>query len=416
MPDFQYTAREMSGQQVTGVLTASSRKDALSALAGRNLFPLQMEVTAETTRDRKRIGQRVPARHLAVFYNQLSDLLRSGVPLLRSLDLLEKQTVHHTLQLIIQDVREQVAEGTRLAEAMRRHPRVFGELAVSMIRAGEEGSFLEDVLRRIAKFTEHQQELKNRVVGAMVYPAFLLVAMTAVVIAMLAWFVPRFEPIFQRMSEQHTLPWATTALMSVSHVVQENWALGAVIVLGLGYGVFAWFKTERGRLRFDRLRLSDVRLPSFRRSQGLVLLPVGSIMRSLAIARFCRILGTLLRNGVPILPSLRIAKDATGNVVLSEAIGAAAEYISEGKSLANPLSTSGEFPEEIVEMIAVGEEANNLEQVLIEIADSLERRTNRLLDMLVRMLEPLLLTVMAGVVLFVVVALLLPILQSSTIL
>lgn len=400
MPDFQYTARELSGQQVTGVLSAPSKRDALSTLATQQLFPVRVE-QAEEAGERQTRNRRVASRHLVAFYTQLADLLQSGVPLLRSLELLEKQSVNPTLKLVVQSVREHVAEGNRLAGAMRQHPHVFSELAVSMVRAGEEGSFLEDVLKRIAAFTEHQQELKSRVVGTMIYPAFLMVAMTTVVTLMLIFFVPKFEPVFEQLSRDNQLPWATTWLMSMSEFTQQYWIILGILFAVGGYALFSWLKTDDGREKLDLFRI---------RAYGL-----GPVIRSLAIARFCRILGTLLRNGVPILQSLNIAKDATGNVILSRAIGAAAENISEGKSLAAPLAGSKQFPEDVVEMIAVGEEANNLEQVLIDIADSMERRTNRLLDIFVRMLEPVLLTVMAGVVLFVVVALLLPILQSSSI-
>jgi len=402
MPEFAYIAREISGQQIAGVLDAASRQDALGALATQQLFPIHVEASESAGARQKRIGRRVGGRHLVVFYTQLADLLRSGVPLLRSLELLQRQTSHATLKLVIEDIRAHVADGHPLAEALEQHPRVFWELAVSMVRAGEEGGFLEDVLKRIAAFTEHQQELKNRVVGAMVYPAFLLVAMTLVVAGMLTFFVPKFQPIFARLSERGQLPWATTLLMSLSRFAQQYWLLMLVVLGAAGGGLVVWVKSEEGRTKLDELRIR--------------LFGVGPIVRSLAIARFCRILGTLLNNGVPILQSLRIAKDATGNVVLSRAIGAAADNISEGRSLAQPLAASGQFPEEVVEIISVGEEANNLEQVLIDVADSMERRTNRLLDMFVRLLEPLLLTVMAGIVLFVVVALLYPILQSSSIL
>lgn len=399
MPDFAYTARELSGQNVSGVLTAASKQDALSALAAKQLFPIHVAPTDSVEDRKKQFARRVSGRHLVVFYMQLSDLLRSGVPLLRSLELLERQTHNATLRLVLQDVREHVAEGTRLADAMHHHERTFGELAVSMVRAGEEGGFVEDVLARIASFTEHQQELKNRVVGAMVYPAFLTVAMVLIVTGMLVFFVPRFEQVFKQQTAKGELPWATSALLALSEFAQQYWLLGLVAVAGGAYLLVRWLQTEQGRLRVDQFRI---------RAWGL-----GPIVRSLAIARFCRILGTLLHNGIPILQSMRIAKDATGNVVIGAAIGEAAENVSEGKSLAGPLAASRQFPEDVVEMIAVGEEANNLEQVLINIADNMERRTNRLLDMAVRMLEPLLLTVMAGVVLFVVVALLLPILKST---
>lgn len=401
MPDYQYIARAAAGGQVSGVLSAATEQEALQLLAAQSLFPVRVDVRQETVH-KKSSGKRVPPRHLAVFYTQLADLLKAGVPLLRSLELLENKLGHQGLRLVVRDVRERVQEGTPLAEAMRHHQRVFSELAVSMVRAGEEGAFMEDVLKRIAAFTEHQESLKSRVVGAMIYPVFLLVMGTTIVVLMLAFFVPKFAPIFERMAARGDLPWATTTLMSLSDFVRGYWFFG-VVALGIAvYGLVRTFRDEAGRVRLDRLRL---------KAWG-----VGPIIRSLALARFCRILGTLLRNGVPILQSLNIARDATGNKVLSDAIGTAAASVSTGKSLARPLSASGQFPDEIVEMISVGEEANNLDQVLIDVADNLERNTNRLLEMFVRMLEPLMLTVMAGVVLFVVVALLLPIMKSSTIL
>jgi general secretion pathway protein F/type IV pilus assembly protein PilC len=345
------------------------------------------------------VRRRVRARHLSVFYGQLADLLKSGVPLLRSLELLEKQSTNPALQSVLGEVRADVADGTRLYDAMRQHPKAFNELVVSMVRAGEEGGFLEDVLKRVAAFTDHQEEIKGRVIGAMVYPMFLLVFGTGIVWALLVWFVPKFSGIFDRMASQGELPWATTTLLGFSVTAQTYWLLVLVLIVAAFAGGKYYMSTEAGRYRIDQFRL---------KCYGL-----RRIVRSLALARFCRVLGTLLRNGVPILESLRIAKDATGNRVLSAAVNRAADNVSSGKSLARPLAASGEFPEEIVEMISVGEEANNLEQVLIDIAENLERRTNRELDLAVRMLEPLLLLVMAAVVLFVVAALLLPILQLS---
>ena len=401
MPEFQYVARAMSGQEVKGLLTAGSETEVVSTLSTRQLFPIHIEL-AESAQGQARFrGRRVRARDLAAFYAQLADLLNSGVPLLRSLELLDKQSRNQSLKLVLQDVREEVAEGTRLAEALRQHPRVFNELAVSMVRAGEEGSFLEDVLKRIAAFTEHQEDLKARVIGAMVYPLFLVVFGMAVVVMMMVWFVPKFQPIFDRMSERGDLPWATTAVINISTFLSDwGWAIGTCGVIAI---VVAWLyrESDEARTTFDRFRLA---------APGL-----GKIYRSLAIARFCRILGTLLKNGVPILQSLKISKDATGNRILSEAIGAASENISAGKALAEPLRGSGQFPEETVEMIAVAEEANNLEQVLVDIADGMERRTYRYLELFIRMLEPAMLLLMAVIVLFVLLGLLLPVLQSSSI-
>ncbi|MFO1094695.1 MAG: type II secretion system F family protein [Planctomycetaceae bacterium] len=403
MPDFSYIARELTGRQVTGMVSASSQQDALALLSSRQLFPVKVAPAVPDAPAHQRLlgPRRIRARQLAVFYSQLADLLKSGVPLLRSLELLEEQTANSSFQQVLQDVREQVADGSRLHEALARHRKVFGELVLSMVRAGEEGGFVEEVLKRTAAFTDHQEDLKGRVVGAMVYPIFLSVFGSGVVAVLLIKFVPRFEKtVFANLAQRGELPWATTTLLSMSNFTQKYWILIALALAAAVFGLRKWLETEPGRWRADQLRL---------RAYG-----VGRIVRSLAVARFCRVLGTLLHNGVPILQSLRIAKDATGNVVLSQAIADAAENISEGKSLAKPLGQSGHFPRDIVEMIAVGEEANNLEQVLVDIADNLERRTGRELDLSVRLLEPLMLVAMAGVVLFVVMALLLPILQSSS--
>jgi general secretion pathway protein F/type IV pilus assembly protein PilC len=329
----------------------------------------------------------------------LSDLLRSGVPLLRSLELLERQASHAGLKTVLRDLREKVADGTRLADSMRLHQDVFSELAVSMVRAGEEGAFLEDVLKQVADFTEHQQELKGRVVGAMAYPIFLLVAGIGVVSAMLIWFVPKFAPVFERMAERDELPWATTTLMALSEYAGSYGLVTLLVAVGLFWLLKQRLSTEEGLRRWHSIALKTPAL--------------GPVFRALAVARFCRILGTLLKNGVPILQSLRIAKDATGNRVLTDAIGAAADSVSAGKSLASPLAASQQFPPEVIEMISVGEEANNLEHVLISIADTMERRTHRLLDLAVRLLEPLMLIVMAALILFVVVGLLLPVMKSS---
>ena len=392
----------MTGQEVKGLLTAGSETEVVSTLSTRQLFPISIELAESAQNQQKLRGRRVKARDLSVFFAQLSDLLRSGVPLLRSLELLEKQTRSPAFKVVLQDVREEVAEGTRLAEAMRKHPYAFNELAVSMVRAGEEGSFLEDVLRRVADFTEHQEELKSRVTGAMAYPFFLVIFGVGIVAAMMVWFVPKFDPIFKRMEERDALPWATTAVRGMSEAVATYWFLIPAIIIGGGIFAVRYAATDEGRLFFDRIRLG---IPG-----------AGKIYRSLAIARFCRILGTLLKNGVPILNSLRIAKDATGNRVLSEAIGGASDNISAGKTLAQPLASCGEFPEETVEMIAVAEEANNLEQVLVDIADGMERRTWRYLELFIRLLEPVMLVGMAAVVMFVLLGLLLPVLQSSSVL
>jgi general secretion pathway protein F/type IV pilus assembly protein PilC len=342
----------------------------------------------------------VRSRYVAPVYSQLAALIRSGVPLLKSLQILKEQTSNANLKAVLDDVHGRIEEGTTLAEAMARHPKAFSELAVSIVRAGGEGGFLEEALERIATFTEQQDELKGRVMGALAYPAFLAVVGTIIVNVLIIFFVPKFETLFARLKERGELPWVTEWLIWLSETLQSY---GVFILAGLIVAFFALktrLSTDEGRMLLDRWRL---RVPQ-----------AGTIYLNLAVARFCRVLGTLLQGGVPIVRSLEISSDATGNRVLSTAIREAAENISSGEALAAPLSACGHFPRSVVEMIAVAEEANTLETVLPQIASSLESQTWRRLDLFVRLLEPLMLLILAGIVLVVVIALMLPVLRMSS--
>jgi general secretion pathway protein F len=398
MPDFTYEALAATGQRTSGTLTAGSEREAAAQLDARGLFPVH--VRAAATANASVFHKRVKSRHLTAVFSQLADLLHSGVPLLRALELLERQTTHPSLKEVLRDVRTRVADGTSLADSLARHPNAFNELTVSMVRAGQEGGFLEDVLKRVAVFTEHQEDLKSKVIGAVAYPVFLAVVGFIVLNILVIFFVPRFEPIFKKLAEKGELPALTEGLMTFSHFLQANgvWLLIAGIV---AFWFFRrWARTDAGRHATDAWRL---RLPG-----------AGTIYRNLALSRFARILGTLLHNGIPILQSLRIAKDSTGNRVLAEAVERSAENVTAGEKLAAPLAANPHFPRDLVEMVAVAEEANTLETVLIQIADSLEKRTSRQLELFVRLLEPVMLLVMALATLVVVAGLLLPVFKMGS--
>ncbi len=397
MPDFHYIARDAAGTKITGVVQAAGRREATSSLVARSLFPLEIGETVKSV-EPKRV-RRVPAQLLATTFGQLADLLKSGVPLLRGLEVIQRQTSHSGLNHILAEIHHLVEEGSTLADAMARFPRIFSDMAVSMVRAGGEGGFLEEALTRVAQFTEAQEDMKKRVLGAVTYPAFLSVVGTIVVIILVVGFVPKFEDLFARLRELGQLPPVTDWLLWLSATLRKyGWLI--LLLLGVG-GWFArrWLITPEGGFWRDRIKL---KLPL-----------AGPIFQSLAVARFCRVLGTLLRNGVPILRSLEISRNATGNRVLGAAIGEATENISAGQSLAEPLGASGRFPPAVVEMIAVAEQANNLENVLLDVADSLEKNTWRKLDLAVRLIEPILLLVLATAVLLVVIALLLPMIRMS---
>lgn len=396
MADFTYLARNPSGQQATGTLEANSEREVMMLLDQQGLFPVRIQ-PVKSVKIGGAGGKRVKPRILCTVYSQLADLLHAGVPLLRSIEIIERQSSTPALTAVLKDVQAQVADGTSLADAMAKHPKVFNDLTVSMVRAGQEGGFLEDVLMRVAEFTEHQEELRSKVVGALAYPMFLMVVGTAIVFGLIIFLVPRFEQMFANKKDE--LPFITQALLGFSSFLQSYIILILLAVFGGWYAFRRWINTEKGRRRMDGIKL---KIPG-----------AGPVFRSLAISRFCRILGTMLRNGIPILTALRIAKDSTGNKVLADAIDRAAEHVTGGKNLAGPLAASGHFPRDVIEMISVGEESNTLETVLVKVADSTERRTTRQLDLFVRLLEPIMLLMMAGITLMVVLALLMPFLQQS---
>jgi general secretion pathway protein F/type IV pilus assembly protein PilC len=371
----------------------------MAMLDARGLFPLRIEL-AKSAVSIRRGGKRVGSRQMATFYSQLADLLRSGVPLLRSLEILERQSTAPALSNILRDVHVKVADGTSLADAMGNYPRAFNELAVSMVRAGQEGGFLEDVLERIAVFTEHQEDLKAKVIGAMAYPVFLAATGFIILNVLIIFFVPRFQPIFEKLEAKGELPALTQGLIIVSQTMQKHFIWVLLVALAVVVGFRQWMTSASGRVIVDGWRL---RMPL-----------AGNIYLSLALSRFTRILGTLLHNGIPILQALRIAKDSTGNRVLTAAIESAAENVTAGNKLAEPLALCTYFPRDVVEMVSVGEESNQLEKVLINVAEALEKRTARQLELFVRLLEPLMLLVMALITLLVVAGLLLPVFKMSS--
>lgn len=398
MPEFTYEALGGTGARTQGTVTANSEREAVTILDSKGLFPIKIEMAQSAMRV-QRGGRRVSSRYMATFFSQLADLLRAGVPLLRCLEILERQSASPALGEILREVHVKVADGTTLADALAQYPKAFNELSISMVRAGQEGGFLEDVLERIAHFTEHQEDLKAKVIGALAYPVFLAITAFLVLMVLVVFFVPMFKPIFQRLDEKGELPWLTVALIGFSELIINYWYIWPFLI---GAAIFGWWRlmtSDGARYWLDSWRL---RLPV-----------VGNVYLSFALSRFTRILGTLLRNGIPILQSLKIAKDSTGNRVLSEAIADAAEHVTAGNKLAQPLANCKYLPRDIVEMISVGEESNQLEKVLLDTADALDKRTSRQLELMIRLLEPVMLLVMALVILIVVLGLLLPVFKMS---
>ena len=399
MPEFTYVARGMDGKRVSGTISAATEREVIASLSSKSLFPINVATQATPRSVAAARRGRIPDHALVNFFSSLASLLRGGVPLLRSLKVVQEQTPNARLKSVLEDVIDRVEDGESVGNAFARHPAIFSEITVNLAKAGGEGGFLEDAFDRVAQFIEHRADLKARTIGALIYPIILASIGTIILVVLLVFFVPKFGELFAELRQRGKLPFATDLLLGFSGYAQ-SYGLYCALFLAILLS-FAWvqIKTPNGRRALDKLKL---KVPVF-----------GTIIRNLSVARFCRVLGTLLKNGVPILKSLDISREATGNRILSEAIAEASEYVTSGESLADPLRKSGHFPATVTEMIAVAQESNTLDSVLINLADGLEKQTMRRLDLLVRMLEPLMLVVMAGVIMVIVVALLLPVLKMG---
>lgn len=406
MQSFRYTALTATGERVSGLLSGMSEQAVLSELETRRLTPVS--VSAEDgggglslrgvfggARRGGPGGGRPSGARLATAYTQLADLLRAGVPLLRGLRLLGSQKGSARIGRVFSEVADAVAEGDEVALAMSRRPDVFPKIHVAMVRAGEKGGFLEGVFARLGEFLSKQAAMRSAIIGSLVYPTILVVAGTVVLGLIFGVFIPMFRKEFEHLD----LNVLTRTVLGLSVLVREHgvWFVPMLVVAG----VVLWRVSKRPAMK-RRLSVLSVRLPV-----------VGPLVRSLAVARFCRVLGTLLTNAIPMMAALEISREAAGNVLLEEAIDKATEAVRSGERLAPPLSESGLISEDVVEMISVGEAANNLDKVLLTIAETLEQRTERMLSVAVKLIEPLLLALLALVIALVALAIVLPLTQMS---
>ena len=394
MATFRYTAISASGERIEGILVGDSEQAVLAELDSRQLTPVAVSPAAGGS---DQSSGRLPARQLGESYGQLADLLRAGVPLLRGLRLLGGRRSRPRVSRVFASLAQEVEKGSDLAAAMERRSDSFPTLHIAMVRAGERGGFLESVLAQLGGLVIKQAELTGKILGNMIYPAVLVVFGLGIAAVIFGVFVPQFRPMFARI--EGGLPLVTTIVFIVSDAITKYGLVSAALLGAAGAGVAAAMRRPDVKARIDQARL---RLPV-----------LGPIQRGVATARLCRLLGSMLANGVPMLAALRISRDAVGNPVMQRAIDAAAEAVQSGAALAPPLEASGLFDDDIVEMIRVGESANNLSEVLLTIADTIEARLDRLLNIAIRLIEPLLLVLIAGLVGLVAAGLLLPLTKLS---
>jgi general secretion pathway protein F/type IV pilus assembly protein PilC len=397
MANYRYIALTSGGERVVGVLAGASEQAVLAELETRRLTPVQVAAHEERSSP---FTRRVSTRQLATAYTQLADLLRAGVPLMRGLRLLGSSKSSPRLAAVFTEVADAVAEGTELAEAMAARPEVFARIHIAMVRAGEKGGFLDQVLARLGAFLQNQADLRARVVGSLIYPAVLVFVGVTILGIVFGVFVPKFRPMFATMEEQGGLPALTKAVLGLGEVVS---AWGPVLAVGIVVGLVALWRVVRKPEAAKKLDAIKLRMPI-----------IGPLIAAIAIARFCRILGTMLGNSIPMLAAMQIAREAAGNAVLEDAIVKATEAVRQGQPLAPPLAESGLFAPDVVEMITVGEQANNLDDVLVTVAQTLESRIERMLQGALKLIEPLILLLIAVVVGLVAAGLVLPISQMGS--
>ncbi len=337
-------------------------------------------------------GGSVSFKQLTTFTTQLSTLQDAGLPIVRSIKILEGQCKAGLLKRTLTLVAEDVESGATFSEALGKHPRIFDKLYVNMVKAGEAGGVLDTILRRLAEFMEKSQKLKKRIVGAAVYPVAVLSVAGLILAGIMIMVVPQFKKIFGDLKVP--LPAITEMLITGSDFLVYWWFLIPIGVFAIivAYKMFTGHKT--GKLIADKIFLS---IPIF-----------GDIIRKSSISRFTRTLGTLVSSGVPILEALAIVRNAIGNQIISNAIGAVHESIREGESIAEPLAQSGEFDDIVVNMIDVGEETGELDKMLIKIADTYDEEVDILVGSMISLLEPMLIIFMGLIIGFIVVALFVP--------
>lgn len=394
VPAFSYVARDNSGKRISGRLDSASEAVALGELAARGLVPVRIEEAGAKPARRRRIN----SRHLARMYRQLADLLRAGVPLLKSLRLLGRGRSNPALASVLAEVAEQISQGERFADALSRYPQVFPSSQIAMVRAGERGGFIEQVLGRLGAYLERQAEVRARIIGSLIYPAILIVFGSLVIVGTMVFLVPRFRDFYKRIE----IPLPTKLLLGASDLLTAWWPVLLVLLAALPFAYLWAMRKDRVRRRIAEWTL---RIPT-----------VGPLVKGVSTARFTRTLGTLLENGIPVIQSMQIARDAAGHPVLVDAVDRAIESVRGGDSLAPPLAASGFLEEDVIEMISVGESANNLAQVLLTIADTLETRADLLLGVFVQLLSPVMLLAIAGFIGFIFIALVVPMMKLSSLL
>lgn len=398
MTTFACTVRDSKGQQVTRNIEAGNLAEARAKLREQGLFPIDIkekqgsdDILAPLTNFLKRF-KKVKLKEMVIFTRQFATMINSGVALLRALNVLVDQAQSEIFKGILADVRDGVEEGRSLSEAMAEHPKTFSKLYVSMVSAGEIGGVLDEVLDRLAFFMEGNARLIGQLKSAATYPAVVFFIASAIFIFLLSFVIPIFKEMFDAMGVD--LPAFTQLLIDMSNFIREYWYIALFGTIGTVYGIITFVKTPFGKSWLDNVAL---KAPVF-----------GNIIRKVAVARFTRTLGTLLRSGVPLMTALEITQDTAGNVHIMAGISKVREAVSEGEGMTKPLEQTKMFPPMVTQMIEIGEESGNVDAMLEKVADFYDEEVEQAVKAMTSLLEPLMMVLIGGMVGSMIIGMYLP--------
>jgi type IV pilus assembly protein PilC len=401
MPTFVYSGKTVAGELRKGELQAASIAQATSMLRRQQILPSSISKKKSGALNMNiklpGLGEKVKTKDLVIFSRQFATMIDAGLPLVQCLDILASQQEKAEFKRVLLEVKSSVEGGSTFADALKKHPKVFDDLYVNLIAAGEVGGILDTILNRLSGFLEKAEKLKGKVKGAMTYPTAVIIIASLVVTGLLLWVVPIFEDMFGSFGQ--ALPAPTRVVVNMSKFLQNYWYTLIGFIVGAFIGINRAYKTSKGRRIIDKLLL-----------KGPV---IGDLIRKTAVARFTRTLGTMLSSGVPILEGLEIVSKTAGNVIIEEAIMKARASLSQGKTLADPLMETKVFPGMVTQMIAVGESTGALDNMLTKIADFYEEEVDQAVEALTSLIEPMLMAFLGVAVGGLVIALYLPIFQIA---
>jgi len=399
MPTFEYVVKDKTGKQSKGKIEADTREIVVQQLRDQGYFVSQVqEAAAVTTAPRRgfRLRRRVGLKDLSIFCRQFATMINAGVSLVRCLDVLEQQTNSVNLKEIIREIQSEVEGGATLSRSMAQYPRVFSNLAIGLVRAGEVGGVLDETLDRLAGFLEKDMELRRKVKSAMTYPVLVLIVAVGIVLFLVTFILPKFINLFKELGVQE-FPLPTLLLMKASHFMTSKWWICLIVLVLSWIGIGRIKATKTGKRYYDIIKL---KVPVF-----------GSLNHKIAVARFARTLSTLLSSGVPILQAMETVAGTVDNAVISEAILLSRTAIREGDTIGDPLAQSRMFPPMVVQMIAIGEETGQLDSMLSKVADFYEGEVESSLESLTAALEPVMIVMLGFIVGFIVISMFLPLIS-----